>query len=195
MDNQSTICIMFEEIKQILKTIENNSVKSSENKKEDDSLSTSDLANQFRQSEELILSKLEQIGHSAQTAPKEVCHKISIDIKSSKVFLTILGLAVFVITSLFLCYKLKSENNKLNDNDIKYRFVKASNGIDSTKLNGLENIFVYNRNPKAIKELRERVLSYEKALMEEAQRLEQAKFKEQEAERLKQEAEDLKSKK
>ena len=94
--------------------------------------------------------------------------------------------------TLVLNYNQKQENNRLADNDFKYRFIKASNQVDSIKLSELENIFVYNRSEKAIKELKDRVISYEKALLEQARKLEQANFKEQEAERLKQEAEELK---
>ena len=64
--------------------------------------------------------------------------------------------------------------------------------INATELSKLENIFEYNRNPQAIKELRQQVENHEKALKEQAQRLEQARFKEAEAERLKNEAEELK---
>lgn len=186
MSDLSIISAMFEEIKQILKQKNNHT--------EANSISTSDLANitnQVCQSEELIIQRLEQI-EQTQTAPKKMYHRVSIDIKSSWVFLTIIVLFLFLAISLVFNFNQKQENNRLTDNDIKYRYIKASNQVDSIKLSELENIFTYNRNEKAIKELQERVVSYERALEEQARKLEQANLKEQEAERLKQEAQELK---
>ena len=57
----------------------------------------------------------------------------------------------------------------------------------------MEDIFDYNRNPKAIKDIRESVKKYEKELAEKAKRIEQARLKEQEALKLQEEAERLKS--
>lgn len=193
MSDLSTISVMFEELKQILKRVEFSSTKPESSIKQD-VISASDLeniTNQVSQSEELIIQKLEQI-EQAQTAPKKMHHRVSIDIKSSWVFLAIIGLFLFLAISLVFNYSQKQENNRLTDNDIKYRFIKASNQVDSIKLSELENMFTYNRSEKAIRELQERVVSYEKALEEQARKLEQANFKEQEAERLKQEAEELK---
>ena len=103
-----------------------------------------------------------------------------------------LGLSVFLVTSLVLNYKQKQINDHLVDNDIKYRYIKAFNSADSIRIYQLEDIFEYNRNHTAIKSLRQKVNEYEQAVLEESKRLEQARFKEAEAERIKQEAEELK---
>ena len=100
-----------------------------------------------------------------------------------------------MITSLVLNYKQKQINDHLSDNDIKYRYIKAFNSADSIRISQLEDIFEYNCNPTAIKDLRQKVKDYEQAVLEEARRLEQARLKEAEAERLKQEAEKLKQQK
>ncbi len=116
MSDLSTISVMFEELKQILKQKNNHTQESN--------ISTSDLANitnQVSQSEELIIQKLEQI-EQTQIAPKKMHHRVSIDIKSSWVFLTIIGLFLFLAISLVFNYSQKQENNRLTDNDIKYRF-------------------------------------------------------------------------
>lgn len=194
MSDLSTISIMFEEVKQMLKRVESNAVILSNENVKENIISTSDLENiekRVIESEELIMQRLEQI-EQTQSAPKKLYHRISIDIKSSWVFLTMIGLALFLITSLVLNYNQRQENGRLTDNDLKYRFIKASNQADSIKIGDLENIFTYHRNEKAIQELQERVISYEKALLEQARKLEEANFKEQEAEKLKQEAAELK---
>lgn len=190
------VSIMFEEIKQILKRLEEKSNMPKSELPIPEGIRTPDLVdleNRLNQSGEQMLLKLEQIEHCmTQPVRQKLLHRVSIDIKSSWVFLTIIGLSLFLTTSLILNYNQKQENDRLADNDLKYRFIKASNRVDSIKLSELENIFVYNRSEKAIKELKDRVIAYEKALLEQARKLEQANLKEQEAERLKQEAEELK---
>ena len=57
----------------------------------------------------------------------------------------------------------------------------------------LENIFENKRD--SVRIIRSQVREYEKAVLDEAKRLEQARLKEQEAERLRQEAESLKQNK
>lgn len=195
MSDLSTISVMFEELKQILKRVESNSTKQESSVKQD-VISTSDLANitnQVSQSEELIIQKLEQI-EQTQTAPKKLYHRISIDITSSWVFLAIMGLGLMLLISLFFHYRQREVINNLSDNDLKYRYIKAFNLADSTSIYKLEDIFEYNRNTKIIKEIRQSVEQYEQAVIDKAQRLEQAKLKEEEAERLQNEASQLKSK-
>ena len=50
----------------------------------------------------------------------------------------------------------------MNDNDIKYRYIKTTNGISHEDLNKLENIFDYYRDKKVIKEIRKEVEDYER---------------------------------
>lgn len=200
MSEISVISGMFEELKQILKRVETNTEKSDDEIKpeQENSISTSDLANiennvsnRVGQSEELLLSRLEQI-EQAQTAPKKLYHRISVDIKSSWVSFTLVGLFLFLITSLCLCYKLKETNNRLADNDIKYRYIKMYCKTDSVQISQLEDIFVYNRNEKIIDKIKSDVQEYEQAIYKSAQLLEQAKMREQEAIELQNQADKLK---
>ena len=200
MSEISVISGMFEELKQILKRVETNIEKSDDKIKpeQENSISTSDLANiednvanRVSQSEELILSKLEQI-EQAQTAPKKLHHRISVDIKSSWVSFALVGLFLFLVTSLCMCYKLKEENNRLTDNDIKYRYIKMYCKTDSVQISQLEDIFVYNRNEKIIDKIKSDVQEYERAIYKSAQLLEQAKLKEEEAKELQNQADQLK---
>jgi len=70
------------------------------------------------------------------------------------------------------------------DNDLKYRHIKMAGKITPTELNLLENIFENKRD--SVKIIRKQVQEHEKAIIEEAKRLERARLKEQEAENLKQ---------
>lgn len=195
MSDLSTISVMFEELKQILKRVESNSTKP-ESSTTKNIISTSDLANitnQVSQSEELIIQKLEQL-EQAQTAPKKVHHRISIDITSSWVFITIIVIGLMLLISLFFHYKQRDVINNLSDNDLKYRYIKAFNKADSVSIYKLEDIFEYNRDSKVIKEIRQSVEKYEQEVIDKARRMEQAKLKEEEAKRLQNEASELKSK-
>ena len=148
------------------------------------------ITNQVSQSEELIIQKLEQI----QTAPKKMHHRISIDITSSWVFITIIVIGLMLLTSLFFHYKQREVISSLSDNDLKYRYIKAFNKADSISVCKLEDIFEYNRDSKVIKEIRQSVEKYEREVINRAKRMEQAKLKEEEAKRLQNEASKLKSK-
>lgn len=195
MSDLSTISVMFEELKQILKRVESNSTKPESSVKQD-IISTSDLANitnQVSQLEELIIQKLEQL-EQAQTAPKKMHHRISIDIISSWVFITIIVIGLMLLISLFFHYKQREVINNLSDNDLKYRYIKAFNKADSVSVYKLEDVFEYNRDSKVIKEIRQSVEKYEQDVIDKARRMEQAKLKEEEAERLQNEASKLKSK-
>lgn len=200
MSEISVISGMFEDLKQILKRVESNTEKLGNEIKSEQgsSISTSDLANiennvsnRVSQSEELILSKLEQI-EQAQTAPKKLHHKISIDIKSSWVSFVLVGLFLFLVTSLCLCYKLKEANNQLTDNDIKYRYIKMYCKTDSIQISQLEDIFVYNRNEKIIDKIKSDVQEYERAISKSAQLLEQSRIKNEEAQKFQNKADELK---
>lgn len=195
MSDLSTISVMFEELKQILKRVESNSTKPDSSVTQD-IISTSDLANitnQVSQSEELIIQKLEHL-EQTQTAPKKIHHRISIDITSSWVFITIMVIGLMLLVSLFFHYRQREVINNLSDNDLKYRYIKAFNKADSVSIYRLEDIFEYNRNSKVIKEIRQSVEQYEQDVIDRARRMQQAKLKEEEAERLQNEASKLKLK-
>jgi|SRR5690554_436080 DNA repair exonuclease SbcCD ATPase subunit len=194
MSDLSTISIMFEELKQSLKRIEA-SKEQPEGNKPEDGITVSDLNeinNRMDESEEVVLSELRQIKQTL-AEPQKVLHRISIDITSSWVFIALTGLGLMLLISLFFHYQQRETISSLEDNDLKYRYIRAFNQADSINIYRLEDIFDYNRNPKAIKDIRESVKKYEKDLAEKAKRMEQARLKEQEAQKLQEEAEKLKS--
>lgn len=184
MSDLSAISTMFEEIKETAKRIETNT---------ENNIDLTDITNQVNESKDEIISRLDQIAE-VQAVPKRIHHRISIDIKSSWVSFALVGLFLSLITTLCLCYKLKQVNSQLADNDLKYRYVKAFSKIDTISVYKLEDIFEYNRNSKAIIEIRKSVEQYEQDVIDRARRLEQANLKEEEAQRLQNEASKLKSK-
>lgn len=193
MSDLSTVSILFEEVKQYTKQILSYLEKPKNDNSEDRSIDLSEITNHVNQSKDEIISKLEQIAQ-VQSVPKKVHHRISIDIKYSWVSFALVGLFLSLVTTLCLCYKLKQVNNQLIDNDLKYRYIKAFNKADTISIYKLENVFEYNRSPKAIIEIRKSVEQYEQDVIDRARRLEQAKLKEEEARILQDEASKLKSK-
>ena len=54
-----------------------------------------------------------------------------------------------------------NRNSELKDNDLKYRYIKSTTGITSENLYKLDRIFKYPREDKKIKEIQEKVESYQ----------------------------------
>ena len=193
MSDISMVSIMFEEMKQILKRIETNLAKPVQQNNEPKFDELAHLKNQLQETEQEILSKIEEF-QQAPLPPQKVQHRIAIELASSWVFFTILGLSVAMLISLFIHYRQQEANKYLRDNDLKYRYVKAFNYADSTSIYILEDIFEYNRDSEKIKEIRKATIQYEEDMKATARRLEQAKLKEEEAIKLNEEATQLKSK-
>lgn len=105
------------------------------------------------------------------------------------VFLTIIGLSLFLITSLVLSYKLKQANDRLSDNALKYRYINMQGGTNQETFLKLETYFTYNRNKNSITNIRKRVETYERLIKEQAGKIERARLNKKEAEQLQKEVE------
>lgn len=139
-----------------------------------------------------MTGKLEEVIAEVRKPVKHE-HHYKIDITSNSVFYTIIGMSAVIIISFVMMYQQRETLSSYKDNDLKYRYVKMQGEIISGELSQLEDIFECRRD--SVKIIRKEVEQYEKALTEEAKRLEKAKLKEQEAIRLKEEAEKLKQEK
>lgn len=195
MSEISMISAMFEELKQYLikidaRTSEQESIQST-NANGLDKEDIAELKEIIYGSGDKIVSAMEDMKQSFRNEKCKVEHRISFDIKSSWVFVTMTGLVMLLIVALCLFYKQWEQNGKLKDNDIEYGYVKAFNKADSVSIYKLEDIFVYNRDTEAIKKIRQSVEKHEQDAVDRAKRLEQAKIKEEEAEPLRKEAEEL----
>lgn len=122
--------------------------------------------------------------------PVKTEHRHIFSIESNIIFFGFIGIFVACLYSFFTIYNQRNEISSYKDTDLKYRYIKMQGEVTPQKLNNLENIFENKRD--SVKVIRNEVQKYEKALSEEAKRLEQVRLKEQEAERLRQEAEKLK---
>lgn len=126
--------------------------------------------------------------------PIKVENRYTIDFKSNKTIIAIVGLTLFLIISIFGNYHQYDTNQRLTDNDLKFRLIKMWNGVDSVELHDIEQKFVYKRDNKTISNARKVVIKYEQEVTERAAELERARMKEEEAQKLLQEADGLKNK-
>lgn len=134
---------------------------------------TSETNQTIGDSERRILSQLQEIKYSIDTQEKEriVRHQHSVDLKSSKVVVTIAALTVLLLASLFGNIKQSETNSRMADNDLKYRYIRSINGINMETLNKLEDIFNFRRDQKQIKRIQDRVENWEKDLKESQEKI------------------------
>ena len=118
-------------------------------------------------------------------------HHYIIDVKSSKVFIMILLPVLVSLVSLACNINQHIENNRLVNNDIKYRYVKMAGGASKTNLFVLESVF----NEKSSKKIQEKyinqVVDFETRVQKRAEEIEQANLKEEQARILLNESEQI----
>ncbi len=134
---------------------------------------TSETNQTIGDSERRILSQLQEIKYSIDTQEKEriVRHHHSVDLKSSKVVVTIAALTALLLASLVGNIKQSETNSRMTDNDLKYRYIKSTSGISREGLKKLEDIFEYCRDQKEIRKIRQKVKEFEKKFDAAAQNL------------------------
>ena len=99
----------------------------------------------------------------------------------------ILGLFTWIIIS-------EKPNQREEDNDLKYRYIKMKGDASAEQIATLEDIFELNRNNEAINQMREDVETYEEAVRKQAALTEQARLKEQAAKEQETKAKSIKAK-
>ena len=99
----------------------------------------------------------------------------------------IFGLFTWIIIS-------EKPNQREEDNDLKYRYIKMKGDDSAEQIATLEDIFELNRNTEAIEQMREDVETYEEAVRKQAALAEQARLKEQAAKEQESKAKTIKDK-
>lgn len=99
-------------------------------------------------------------------------HNFRVDFQNSKAAITMISMALIILLSFGGNIWQLNRNSQLKDNDLKYRYIKSTNGINPENLYKLEDIFQYNRDKKLIKEIRGNVEEYERKLIEIAKEIE-----------------------
>ena len=152
---------------------------------------------EIRQTHTLI----EQVGQAVEAAAKpenlplqEHRHTYTLDLKSSKTFLTMFAMLGCIFLQAAFIYRISENNRQLATNDLKYRYVKMCGEITEKKLTELETIFRDKQHTAMRDTVRNQVERYEEAVRRRAEQLEQASIKERKAYKLLQDAEHLRKK-
>jgi hypothetical protein len=122
----------------------------------------------------------------------EYRHRHTIDIGSSKVFLSLVAMALLILG---LCYVVGAQRRSISqykENDLKYRYIKMQGQTNEESIYRLEQQFQYS---DSIKIIRKQVEKYEELVREQAERIKRAQFNESEAKRLEKQVESIKGKK
>jgi len=144
-----------------------------------------------------LKAELEKIGQALDALKTEkrdnvVHHRHAIEIASSKVFLSIIGMGLLILGLAYVIGEQRRTIDRFRDNDLKYRYVKMHGEATPGDIKALEAAFTYDRNPDSVKLIRRQVVQYERLVKEQAERIEQARFNASEAERLRNEVETVK---
>jgi len=104
-------------------------------------------------------------------------HNFRVDFQNSKAAITMISMALIILLSFGGNIWQLNRNSQLKDNDLKYRYIKSTNGINPENLYKLEDIFQYNRDKKLIKEILGNVEDYERKIREVAENIEHEKLR------------------
>ena len=122
---------------------------------------------------------------------REHRHTYTLDISSSKTFLTMFVMLGCIFLQGAFIYRISENNRLLAANDLKYRYVKMRGEIKEKELMELETIFRDEQHTAMRDTVRNQVEWYEEAVRRQAERLEQATVKERKAKKLLDDAEIL----
>lgn len=141
---------------------------------------------------------IEQVGQAVEALKRpnalpvqEHRHTYTLDIKSSKTFLTMFAMLGCIFLQIAVIYQIARNNQQLAANDLKYRYVKMRGEIKERELMELETIFRDEQHTAIRDTVRNQVEWYEEAVRRQAERLEQATVKERKAKKLLDDAEIL----
>ena len=144
---------------------------------------------------------IEQVGQAVEALKRpgalpvqEHRHTYTLDIKSSKTFLTMFVMLGGIFLQAAFIYRISENNRLLAVNDLKYRYVKMRGEIGEKELTELETVF-WDEQYRAIRDtVRNQVERYEEAVRRRAEQLEQASIKERKAYKLLDDAAQLRGK-
>lgn len=109
--------------------------------------------------------------------PQEQIHRHSFDIKSSKVFTTMVAVSVLCLISLLSNYFLWQSKQQYKDDALKFRIIRVWRGCSPKEILWLNDVFDIHRNEKVIKLIKEKADDYDMELKQKADSLMQKKLK------------------
>ncbi|GHU09077.1 hypothetical protein FACS189431_6510 [Alphaproteobacteria bacterium] len=121
------------------------------------------------------------IGEVPKPTRVEHQHRHTIDIASSKVFLSMIVIVLVILGLSYFIGEQRRSISQYKDNDLKYRYIKMQGQTHEENLYWLEQQFKYG---DSIKIIRKQVEKYEELVKEQAEKIERAKRNSEEVERL-----------
>ena len=144
---------------------------------------------------------IEQVRQAVEAAAKpenlpvrEHRHTYTLDISSSKTFLTMFVMLGCIFLQGAFIYRISENNRLLAANDLKYRYVKMRGEIKEKELMELETIFRDKQHTAMRDTVRNQVERYKEAVRRRAEQLERAASKERKAKKLLDDAAQLRGK-
>ena len=109
---------------------------------------------------------------------QENIHRHSFDLKSSKVFTTVVAMSILCFVSLVGNYFLWQSKQQYKDDALKFRIIRVWRGCSPKEILWLNDVFDIHRNEKAIKLIKEKADGYDMELKQKADSLMQKKLNE-----------------
>ena len=106
-----------------------------------------------------------------QPQPQELLHRHSFDIKSSRVFTTVVTVSVLCLVSLVSNYFLWQSKQQYKDDALKFRIIRVWRGCSPKEILWLNDVFDIHRNEKIIKLIKEKADDYDMELKQKADSL------------------------
>ena len=103
--------------------------------------------------------------------PQEHIHRHSFDIKSSRVFTTVVAVSIICFISLVGNYFLWQSKQQYKDDALKFRIIRVWRGCSPKEILWLNDVFDIHRNKKIIKLIKEKADDYDMELKQKADSL------------------------
>lgn len=116
-------------------------------------------------------------GQKEHPQPQEQIHRHSFDIKSSKVFTTMVSVSMLCFVSLVGNYFLWQSKQQYKDDALKFRIIRVWRGCSPKEILWLNDVFDIHRNEIAIKNIKKKTDGYDLELKQKADSLMQRKLK------------------
>ena len=102
---------------------------------------------------------------------QELLHRHSFDLKSSKVFTTVVAVSILCFVSLVSNYFLWQSKQQYKDDALKFRIIRVWKGCSPKEILWLNDVFDIHRNEKIIKLIKEKADGYDMELKQKADSL------------------------
>lgn len=109
--------------------------------------------------------------------PQEQIHRHSFDIKSSKVFTTMVSVSMLCFVSLVGNYFLWQSKQQYKDAALEFRIIRVWRGCSPKEILWLNDVFDIHRNENTIRKIKKVTDSYDMELKQKADSLMQMKLK------------------